>query len=73
MALECGGIKGNNIKLKEKKMKIKSLTKSVSIIFMLTAMLFGCCLFGNEDTGNGGGTTLSAVREITYGYQCTAV
>lgn len=38
-------------------MKIKSLTKSVSIIFMLLAMLFGCCLFGNEDTGNGGGNS----------------
>lgn len=38
-------------------MKIKSLTKSVSIIFMLSAMLFGCCLFGNEDTGNGGGNS----------------
>lgn len=38
-------------------MKIKSLTKSISIIFMLSAMLFGCCLFGNEDTGNGGGNS----------------
>ena len=38
-------------------MKIKSLTKSISIIFMLSAMLSGCCLFGNEDTGNGGGNS----------------
>lgn len=35
-------------------MKIKSLTKSISIIFMLATMLFGCCLFGNEDTGGNG-------------------
>ncbi|MEE1289550.1 MAG: InlB B-repeat-containing protein, partial [Spirochaetota bacterium] len=38
-------------------MKIKSLTKNISIIFMLSAMLSGCCLFGNEDTGNGGGNS----------------